>query len=82
MLQLLKIVIQQSKWNVDIYFFKGLTDPVADVQNFIREFNDNYGGSHPQFYHGTYSEVSTSISIENLLVEIFLKSWPNLNIFL
>lgn len=43
-----------------VSFVTGLTDPVADVDNFIREYDISYGRNHPRFYRGAYSEVSVS----------------------
>ncbi|XP_067928516.1 FAS-associated factor 2-like [Watersipora subatra] len=36
---------------------RGTTDPVGDVENFIREYNITYGSIHPAFYHGSYSQA-------------------------
>jgi hypothetical protein len=39
-------------------FFSVVTDPLGDVLNFIRLFNEKFGEDHPMFYEGTYSQVS------------------------
>lgn len=36
-----------------------VTDPVGDVVSFIHSFEEKYGQSHPVFYQGTYSQVSS-----------------------
>lgn len=36
-----------------------VTDPVGDVVSFIRSFEEKYGRSHPVFYQGAYSQVSS-----------------------
>jgi hypothetical protein len=42
----------------DVYLlFSVVTDPLGDVLNFIRQFNEQYGEEHPIFYEGTYSQV-------------------------
>lgn len=42
-----------------------MTDPVGDVVSFIHNFEEKYGRSHPVFYQGTYSQVSSGISSAN-----------------
>lgn len=34
-----------------------VTDPLADVMNFIESYETRYGSNHPVFYQGTYSQV-------------------------
>jgi len=34
------------------------TDPLGDVLSFIHQFEQLYGNNHPEFYRGTYSQVS------------------------
>ena len=34
-----------------------VTDPVGDVVSFMHSFEEKYGGAHPVFYQGTYSQV-------------------------
>lgn len=48
-----------------------VTDPVGDVVSFIHSFEEKYGQSHPVFYQGTYSQVS-SVSIYPI---------PNIHVF-
>uniref|UniRef100_A0A8C8C712 UBX domain-containing protein n=1 Tax=Oncorhynchus tshawytscha TaxID=74940 RepID=A0A8C8C712_ONCTS len=43
-----------------------VTDPVGDVVSFIHSFEEKYGRSHPVFYQGTYSQVSTLCTEEVL----------------
>lgn len=38
-----------------------VTDPVGDVVSFIHSFEEKYGRSHPVFYQGTYSQVSSGV---------------------
>lgn len=34
-----------------------ITDPVGDVLNFIRNYEEKFGTVHPVFYQGTYSQA-------------------------
>jgi len=36
------------------------TDPLGDVLSFIDQFEQLFGANHPEFYRGTYSQVSLS----------------------
>lgn len=38
-------------------FSSDVTDPLGDVNNFIKKFEEVYGSFHPTFYRGTYSQV-------------------------
>jgi len=38
-----------------------VTDPLGDVLSFIEQFEQLYGNSHPDFYRGTYSQVSLGL---------------------
>ena len=39
--------------------FIGSGDPIEDVLNFKRNFEERFGLEHPTFYQGTYSQVNT-----------------------
>jgi FAS-associated factor 2 len=39
-------------------FSADVVDPVGDVTRFIETYNESYGGTHPVFYQGTYSQVN------------------------
>nr|CAG4641103.1 EOG090X0B12 [Eulimnadia texana] len=39
------------------FLFLVVTDPIADVNSFVAEFEENYGTRHPVFYIGTYSQA-------------------------
>ena len=49
--------------NVSYLYFPttDVTDPLGDVLSFIRRFEEAYGTQHPNFFHGTYSMVSSVI---------------------
>lgn len=51
-----------------------VTDPVGDVVSFIHSFEEKYGRSHPVFYQGTYSQVSSEIwsASDKLQTHIFM----------
>lgn len=40
-----------------IIYFADVVDPIGDVTRFIATYNESYGGTHPVFYQGTYSQV-------------------------
>lgn len=48
------------------------TDPLADVLNFIQNFETRYGSSHPVFYQGTYSQALNDAKRELKFLLIYL----------
>lgn len=48
--------------NGPVTSLSAITDPEADVGNFIRQFEAEYGREHPAFYHGSYSQVRRNLS--------------------
>lgn len=49
-----------QSFSVVIVFFSlsaDVVDPIGDVTRFIETYNESYGGTHPVFYQGTYSQV-------------------------
>lgn len=50
-----------------------VTDPLADVLNFIRDYNDKYP-THPVFYQGTYSQVLNDAKHELKFLAVYLHS--------
>jgi len=49
--------------------FAVATDPLGDVLSFIDEFEQLYGANHPEFYRGTYSQVSFASSNRCIVVK-------------
>lgn len=49
-----------------------VTDPLADVMNFIGNYETKYGHSHPVFYQGTYSQVLNDAKRELKFLLIYL----------
>ena len=41
----------------------GRSDPVEDIIEFKRKFEEQYGTWHPTMYQGTYSQVSHSFAM-------------------
>ncbi|XP_031627240.1 FAS-associated factor 2 isoform X2 [Contarinia nasturtii] len=50
-----------------------VTDPLADVLNFIRDYNEKYP-NHPVFYQGTYSQVLNDAKHELKFLAVYLHS--------
>lgn len=50
-----------------------VTDPLADVLNFIRDYNVKYP-NHPVFYQGTYAQVLNDAKHELKFLAIYLHS--------
>lgn len=50
-----------------------VTDPIADVLNFIRDYNAKYP-NHPVFYQGTYAQVLNDAKHELKFMAIYLHS--------
>lgn len=50
-----------------------VTDPLADVLNFIRDYNAKYP-NHPVFYQGTYAQVLNDAKHELKFLAIYLHS--------
>lgn len=53
--------------------FTVVTDPLADVVNFIRDFNEKYP-VHPVFYQGTYAQVLNDAKRELRFLAVYLHS--------
>lgn len=53
--------------------FTAVTDPLADVLNFIREYNEKYP-THPVFYQGTYAQVLNDAKRELRFLAVYLHS--------
>ncbi|XP_064489136.1 FAS-associated factor 2-like [Ornithodoros turicata] len=49
-----------------------VTDPLADVMNFIGHYESRYSRSHPVFYQGTYSQVLNDAKRELRFLMIYL----------
>uniref|UniRef100_T1JCR2 UBX domain-containing protein n=1 Tax=Strigamia maritima TaxID=126957 RepID=T1JCR2_STRMM len=54
--------------------FAYVTDPVADVMNFITDYETRYGTLHPVFYQGTYSQVLNDAKRELKFLLVYLHS--------
>lgn len=50
-----------------------VTDPLADVLNFIRDYNEKYP-NHPVFYQGTYAQVLNDAKRELKFLAVYLHS--------
>lgn len=50
-----------------------ITDPIADVLSFIRNFNEKYP-NHPVFYQGTYAQVLNDAKRELKFLAVYLHS--------
>lgn len=50
-----------------------VTDPLADILNFIRDYNVKYP-NHPVFYQGTYAQVLNDAKHELKFLAIYLHS--------
>lgn len=53
--------------------FPVVTDPLADVMNFIQEFNEKYP-NHPVFYQGKYAQVLNDAKQELRFLAIYIHS--------
>ncbi|KAE8748558.1 hypothetical protein FOCC_FOCC004734 [Frankliniella occidentalis] len=51
-----------------------VTDPVADVMNFIRSYEENYGNQHPVFYQGSYHQALNDAKHELRFLIVYLHS--------
>lgn len=50
-----------------------VTDPVGDVVSFMHSFEEKYGRSHPVFYQGTYSQVSSDFhALKSVAAVVFM----------
>ncbi|EEC16661.1 UBX domain-containing protein, putative [Ixodes scapularis] len=49
-----------------------VTDPLADVMNFIEGYETRYGSNHPVFYQGTYSQALNDAKRELKFLLIYL----------
>ncbi|KAJ8683205.1 hypothetical protein QAD02_018997 [Eretmocerus hayati] len=47
-------------------------DPVQDVMNFIRAYEEQYGTSHPVFYQGSYSQALSDAKQELRFLLVYL----------
>ncbi|XP_012154417.1 fas-associated factor 2 isoform X2 [Megachile rotundata] len=47
-------------------------DPVEDVINFIRSYEERYGNSHPVFYQGSYSQALSDAKQELRFLLVYL----------
>ncbi|KRX45845.1 FAS-associated factor 2-B [Trichinella murrelli] len=45
-------------YSIFIQPFRRIDDPVNEVVQFVRFFDDRYGTDHPTFYRGTYKDVT------------------------
>lgn len=52
--------------------FKVSSDPVEDVINFIRSYEERYGSSHPVFYQGSYSQALSDAKQELRFLLVYL----------
>ncbi|XP_031849459.1 fas-associated factor 2 [Nomia melanderi] len=48
------------------------SDPVEDVINFIRAYEERYGSSHPVFYQGSYSQALSDAKQELRFLLVYL----------
>ncbi|KZC06971.1 PREDICTED: FAS-associated factor 2 [Dufourea novaeangliae] len=48
------------------------SDPVEDVINFIRSYEEHYGSSHPVFYQGSYSQALSDAKQELRFLLVYL----------
>lgn len=48
------------------------SDPVEDVMNFIRSYEEQYGTSHPVFYQGSYSQALSDAKQELRFLLVYL----------
>ncbi|XP_076633643.1 fas-associated factor 2 [Colletes latitarsis] len=48
------------------------SDPVEDVMNFIRSYEERYGNSHPVFYQGSYSQALSDAKQELRFLLVYL----------
>lgn len=48
------------------------TDPVEDVVNFIRSYEERYGNRHPVFYQGSYSQALSDAKQELRFLLVYL----------
>ncbi|XP_003374874.1 UBX domain-containing protein 8-B [Trichinella spiralis] len=59
------VELVQQRVFVDSIFiqpFRRIDDPVNEVVQFVRFFDDHYGTDHPTFYRGTYKDVTIPYS--------------------
>ncbi|OUC41604.1 hypothetical protein D917_03231 [Trichinella nativa] len=49
-------------YSIFIQPFRRIDDPVNEVVQFVRFFDDRYGTDHPTFYRGTYKDVTIPYS--------------------
>lgn len=62
---------------IPIFFFgKVVTDPLGDVLNFIRTYNEKYA-AHPVFYQGTYAQALNDAKRELKFLIVYLHSEGN-----
>lgn len=56
-----------------------LTDPLADVLEFVTEFDERYNTEHPVFYQGTYAQAVSDAKQELRYLLVFLhnESYPD-----
>lgn len=60
--------------NFFVFFLVSVvTDPLADVMNFIRNYNEKYP-NHPVFYQGTYSQVLNDAKRELKFLAVYIHS--------
>lgn len=55
-------------------FRRAITDPVAEVAQFVNDFNTKYGSAHPNFYQGTYSMALQDAKRELKYLLVYLHS--------
>ena len=49
-------------------------DPLANIAEFAITYNQKYGTNHPQFYQGSYSQVSYLFFLISSFRDFFSKS--------
>lgn len=52
--------------------FQVSSDPVEDVVNFIRSYEERYGNIHPVFYQGSYSQALSDAKQELRFLLVYL----------
>lgn len=59
-----------------LFYFKVVTDPLGDVINFIRSYNEKFP-EHPVFYQGTYAQALNDAKRELKFLLIYLHKENN-----
>ncbi|KRZ76695.1 FAS-associated factor 2-B [Trichinella papuae] len=69
--------LQLTIWEFDSIFiqpFRRIDDPVNEVEQFVRFFDDHYGTDHPAFYRGTYKDALNDAKKELRYLFVYLHS--------